>query len=80
MKCVIVIDGESAKELFAVGCKDLRDYFLPEDLHVKATDVSSIHFEELRRNGKEISFSEAILSSEPYEVITNKENFHRDKV
>lgn len=47
MKLCIVIDGKSADELFAVGPNDLREYFLPEYLHVDPKDVKSIHFEEV---------------------------------
>jgi hypothetical protein len=77
MKCVIVIDGESANELFAVGPKDLRDHFLPNDLHVQSADVVKIHFEELKRDEKIINSSEAILSSKPYSICNHPDNFER---
>lgn len=40
----IVIDGESAEELFAVGPNDLREYFLPKLLNVKSKDIKKIQF------------------------------------
>ena len=43
---IIKIDGESAKELFAVGPSDLRDYFLPEYLSVDSNDIAVIAFHE----------------------------------
>ena len=67
MKLIIVIEGESAKELFAVGPKDMKEWFLlNECLHVKPEDVKSIIFQEVvERDG--IGF--------PTKIITNKENF-----
>ena len=43
---IIKIDGESAKELFAVGPNDLRDYFLPEYLSIDPNDIARITFHE----------------------------------
>lgn len=45
-KLVIEIDGESADNLFPVGPKDLKEYFLPEFLNVKEEDIVKIHFIE----------------------------------
>ena len=45
-KLTIIIDGESAKELFAVGPNDLKDYFLPEYLNVDPNDIAKITFHE----------------------------------
>ncbi len=47
MKLVIVIEGESAKDLFAVGPKDLKEYFIPEGLPVKSEDITHCNFTEL---------------------------------
>jgi len=47
MKLLIVIEGESADELFAVGPKDLKEHFLPKYLKVKSSDVEKCWFEEL---------------------------------
>lgn len=79
MKCTIIIDGESANELFAVGVNDLLYAFLKKRLHVNHKDVVKIHFEEIRQNGKIINAIDAVLSGEKYKVITSKENFDRDK-
>lgn len=80
MKCIIVIDGESAKELFAVGGKDLVEYFLPKNLHILSKDVVKIHFEELRRDGKIITMKEALFGSKSYEVITSKDSYKREEL
>jgi len=77
MKCVIVIDGKSAEELFAVGGKDLVNHFLPKGLFVKSKDVVKIHFEELRRDGKIVTMEDALLGGKPYQVITSKDNYER---
>lgn len=45
-KLTITIDGESAKELFAVGPNDLVQYFLPEYLNVDPDDVVKVVFHE----------------------------------
>ena len=80
MKAVIVIDGKSANELFAVVPKDLRNHFFPERLNVDPQDVVKIHFEELQRDGKVITPTEAWLeSSEPYSVITHEDNYEREE-
>jgi hypothetical protein len=46
MKLTIIIDGESARNLFAVGPNDLKNYFLPEFLQVDSNDVKTIYFQE----------------------------------
>ncbi len=46
MRCTIVIDGESAEDLFAVGPVDLRTHFLPKDLHVNEKDIVRVTFAE----------------------------------
>ena len=45
-KLTITIDGESAKDLFAVGPDDLVQYFLPEHLNVNPNDVVKVVFHE----------------------------------
>lgn len=80
MKCVIIIDGESANALFAVGGKDLAQHFLPQGLYVKTSDIVRIQFEELRRDGKIISLAEAVLDGRPYEVIKSKDEWNRNSV
>lgn len=42
----IVIDGESAEELFAVGPNDLRTHFLKK-IGVKQGDVKQISFKQI---------------------------------
>jgi hypothetical protein len=80
MKCWIIIDGESAKELFAVGGKDLVNYFLPKQLGVKSKDIVSIDFEELRRDGKVITLADAVLGNKPYEIIKSKDSYKRKEL
>lgn len=45
-KLTITIDGESANDLFAVGPKDLLEFFLPDRLGVNPKDVKQISFIE----------------------------------
>ncbi|MFW6129559.1 MAG: hypothetical protein ACOC56_00155 [Atribacterota bacterium] len=66
MKLVIVIEGKSAENLFPVGSKDLKEWFLPKCLNVKSEDVKHIHFEKVSKRD-ELGF--------PIETLTNKENF-----
>lgn len=66
MKLIIIIEGESAKDLFAVGPNDLRDHFLPNDLGVRKEDIKSIRFEEVVERD-EYGF--------PAKTLVNKENF-----
>lgn len=67
MKLIIIIEGESAKELFAVGPNDLKEWFLPNEcLRIKSEDVKSIYFEEVVERDS-LGF--------PTKIITNKENF-----
>lgn len=67
MKLIIIIEGESAKELFAVGPKDMKEWFLPNEcLHVKSEDVKSIRFVEVIKRD-EFGF--------PTKTLINKENF-----
>lgn len=71
MKLFIVITGDSAEELFAVGPNDLKDYFLPKGLNVKPEDVAKIHFEQVteRKPGH-------LLASK---YIVHKDNYSRKK-
>jgi hypothetical protein len=66
MVCHIIIEGESAEELFAVGPIDLRDYFLSESLHVKPADVKSIQFNKVEKWDS---------IGVPIEGIKHKDNF-----
>ena len=67
MDLIIIIGGESAKELFAVGPKDLKEWFLPNEcLRVKSEDVKSIVFKEV---------VERDVHGLPTKTIVNKENF-----
>lgn len=45
-QCIIVIDGDSASKLFAVGPNDLKGYFLPDRLDVAVEDVQRLVFVE----------------------------------
>lgn len=65
MKVVIVIDGESAEDLAAVGTGDLLNHFLPKGLKVNKKDIAKIQIEEIKnKEGKIISVSEAYFGSE----------------
>ena len=44
-RLTIIIDGDSANELFLVGPKDLK-FFLKEHFNVKPKDIKTIAFEE----------------------------------
>jgi len=77
MKVVIVIDGDSAADLFAVGPKDLREHFMPKQWGVDPKDVKKIHFEELKRDGKIISTHDALMKKGPYTRINHKDNYER---
>ena len=44
-KLSIIIDGDSANELFKIGPRDLK-FFLRERLNVKEEDIKTIAFEE----------------------------------
>ncbi|EKK7208463.1 hypothetical protein PKG28_002863 [Listeria innocua] len=35
---VITVTGKAAEELLAIGAKDLRDFFLPQYLHIPSED------------------------------------------
>lgn len=79
MKMVLVIDGESANELFAVGVKDLANFFLPRRMNIKTKDIKRLWFEELRRDGKEIT-EEKSFDGREYCVIKDKDNiYNRDE-
>lgn len=67
MECLIRIDGESARELFAAGPNDIRTFFLPEKLGVKEEDIAQITFEEP-------------VKSEPYRYIVHKDNYYRNQI
>lgn len=66
----ITIDGESAKELFAVGPNDLKDYFLPEYLNINPNDIARISFLE------DVPPTESIFKQRSVHV----DNYYRDKV
>lgn len=44
--CVVIIRGESAKDMFLAGDEDLEDYFFPEKMGLKAEDVEVRFLEE----------------------------------
>lgn len=73
MKLVIVIDGESASDLFACGVKDIMNHFLPEGLKVKTSDIKQCWFEETKPEEKEKK-----LRGEKYIYTIAKDNFYRD--
>ena len=68
-RLVITIDGDSAKELFAVGPNDLREYFLPEYLNIAPEDIARISFHE------DIPPMESLFKP----TSIHKDNFYRDK-
>lgn len=47
MRLCIMIEGESAENLFAVGPNDIKSYFLPKGLKVKPSDVKQITFRQV---------------------------------
>lgn len=69
-KLVITIDGESAKDLFAVGPNDLRDYFLPDTLNVDSNDIARISFHE------DVPLMERLSN----ETSIHSDNYYRDKL
>jgi len=75
MKVAIVIDGESAKDLFAVGSKDLVQYFLPKKWGVKKKDVVKITMEQFFVDDKEVTLSEVYSSGKPFR--TRSDNYRR---
>lgn len=70
MELNIVIDGDSADELFAVGPIDLRDFFLPEKLGVKSSDVKSINFHKIIERDE---------NGNPSKYTVYKDNFLREE-
>jgi len=74
MKMLVLIEREELDELFAVGPNDLKNHFLPKWMGIAPADVKSVKFWEIRRNGKIISNSEALIGGE-YESTTHKDNF-----
>lgn len=52
MKLVIVIEGESADDLFACGVKDLMNHFLPTKMGVATKDIKKCFFEEVKQIGR----------------------------
>lgn len=78
MKCVIVIDGDSADELFAVGVKDLMNDLLPKQMFVKKKDIVKCRFEEIRRDGKVCSLMD-VMDGKPYTVASDPDNFERKR-
>ena len=73
MKLVIVIDGESADDLFTCGVEDIMSHFLPTGLSVKTDDIKECRFEEIKPEEKEKK-----LRGEKYTYTAAKDNFHRD--
>lgn len=71
MKMCLVIDGESAKDLNACGIKDILNHFCKEGVKFKKQDVVTIWFEELTRDSKEITKSDAV-DGQPYKVYFDK--------
>lgn len=63
----IIIEGESADELFGVGPNDLKNHFLPKDLNVKAEDVTQVAFKEVTE------WDDGL----PAEYLVHKENIYR---
>jgi hypothetical protein len=74
MKLVICIEAEDLSELFAVGPKDLKEYFLPKWFGIKPSDVKACWFEEYQRDGKIISPADALVGSTAYHLRTHKDN------
>lgn len=72
-RLVIEIDGESAEELFPVGPKDLKEYFLPEMLNVREEDIKRIHFSEDLTSDE---FGDALMGKRPRHV--HADNYARD--
>lgn len=72
-KVTIVIDGESAHNLFAVGPTDLKDFFLPEHLGVNPDDVRSIHMNE---DLNEDELGDVLFGRR--QSFQHKDNYHRD--
>lgn len=68
-KLTITIDGESAKDLFAVGPNDLKDYFLPEYLNIDPDDVVKVTFHE------DVPVMEALFKP----TSIHSDNYYRDK-
>jgi hypothetical protein len=69
MKFVLVVEGESAEELFAVGPKDLMNHFLPKDLNIKKEDVKKCWFEKN-------SDPDAFLEGREYTITKHNDNFY----
>ena len=72
MKFVLVVEGDSAEELFAVGPKDLMNHFLPKHLFIKKKDVKRCWFEKN-------SNPEGIWKGENYTITKNNDNFYGKK-
>lgn len=66
MKLYLIIEGESAENLFAVGPNDLLNYFLPEKFNVKSNDVVQIRFE--------------CPSDEEGKIIVHKDNYYKHEI
>jgi len=71
MKLVLVIEGESAEDLFACGVKDIMNHFLPQKLGVKTKDIKECWFEEIKPEEKRKR-----LNGEPYKYTVAKDNFY----
>ena len=75
MKLILVIDGDSADELCAVGPEDLM-HLLNKNLYIKKKDIVKIFFEEITR-GENIINIQDTLDGKDYSVYTHPDNYER---
>lgn len=75
MQLTIKIDGDTAKELFAVGPNDLLNYFMPNIWGIDQKDVVSIYFSDWkdRIDGKVTD------DLDEGDYIVHSDNYHRDQ-
>lgn len=69
MRFVLVVTGDSAEELFAVGPKDLVNHFLKEHLFIKPKDVKECWFEK-------ISDLDARMEGREYTLTKHEDNIY----
>ncbi len=72
MRFVLVVTGESAEELFAVGPKDLVNHFLKKYLYIKPKDVKECWFEK-------ISDLDARMEGKKYTLTKHEDNIYSKK-
>ena len=72
MRFVLVVTGESAEELFAVGPKDLVNHFLKKHLYIKPKDVKECWFEK-------ISDLDARMEGKEYTLTKHEDNIYSKK-